>query len=375
MQTTTQTGYELYENSTFERPRYFPGQMITHEDLTLGMRYAQEQMRLHNRLLHGWGVVCGCEVRPCSTADEQGWHIRIGRGYVLDALGNMICIHRDIVLDIRGDEVAGCGLGPNGEAIDPWCSDVKIERRAGQTLYIAVRYYPYAARPVRAQPGGCGCDDSDCEYSREYDSFIVRPLSRLPGNYDEVMTPPGWDDMFDCDLMAERACPPYPSDPWVILADVTPDADGSLTISYAHRRIVVSLAELYLICQAPDEAQTPEEDRTILLDRAARAGLEEMIDAAEFNRLEAEYAAELHRAVDLPAVTLRSVGTGSALGRQLTERKLTIGALAEVEDLDTLIEAMAAEVSPQQAADIRRRLPEIHRRAQNVREISQAIRS
>jgi hypothetical protein len=45
-----------------ERPRYYARQLITSDDLTLEQDYFRNRMRLHNRMLHGWGVVCGAQV-------------------------------------------------------------------------------------------------------------------------------------------------------------------------------------------------------------------------------------------------------------------------------------------------------------------------
>ena len=49
------------------RPRFFAGQLLTEEDLNRLDHYIVEKNKLHNRYLHGWGVVCGLEVvcHPC----------------------------------------------------------------------------------------------------------------------------------------------------------------------------------------------------------------------------------------------------------------------------------------------------------------------
>ena len=46
-----------------ERTRYYAGQLVGPDDLTEDQRYFRERLRRHNRLLHGWGVVCGARVR------------------------------------------------------------------------------------------------------------------------------------------------------------------------------------------------------------------------------------------------------------------------------------------------------------------------
>jgi hypothetical protein len=46
----------------FDRLRYFYGQMLHARDLQMEQAYSREKLKLHNRCLHGWGVVCGLDV-------------------------------------------------------------------------------------------------------------------------------------------------------------------------------------------------------------------------------------------------------------------------------------------------------------------------
>src|SRR5918994_5495222 len=50
------------------RPRFFPGQLLTDQDLNRLQQYVIDKNRLHNRYLHGWGVACGLEV-VCDVCD------------------------------------------------------------------------------------------------------------------------------------------------------------------------------------------------------------------------------------------------------------------------------------------------------------------
>ena len=52
------------------RPRFFAGQLLSEEDLRALDHYIIEKNKLHNRYLHGWGVVCGLEV-VCHEC--KGW--------------------------------------------------------------------------------------------------------------------------------------------------------------------------------------------------------------------------------------------------------------------------------------------------------------
>jgi len=49
----------------FERVKYFYGQLLGVREFQSEQAYFFEKHRLHNRYLHGYGVVCGLEVIPC----------------------------------------------------------------------------------------------------------------------------------------------------------------------------------------------------------------------------------------------------------------------------------------------------------------------
>src|SRR5947209_10205738 len=50
--------------STLERVHFFPRQLLTADDMDAEQHYFRQKLRRHTRFLHGWGVVCGCEVKP-----------------------------------------------------------------------------------------------------------------------------------------------------------------------------------------------------------------------------------------------------------------------------------------------------------------------
>ncbi|HYW51113.1 MAG TPA: hypothetical protein VE861_10920 [Gemmatimonadaceae bacterium] len=66
--------------------RYVTGQLLTVEDLQVEQEYHRARARLHNRLLHGHGVVAGLEVRS-----SKG-RILVSPGVAIDALGNDIVL-------------------------------------------------------------------------------------------------------------------------------------------------------------------------------------------------------------------------------------------------------------------------------------------
>lgn len=78
------------------RPRFFAGQLLTEEDLNRLDHYIVEKNKLHNRYLHGWGVVCGLEVlcHPCEG------YVTVTSGYALSPCGDDIVVCADDPLDV-----------------------------------------------------------------------------------------------------------------------------------------------------------------------------------------------------------------------------------------------------------------------------------
>jgi hypothetical protein len=239
------------DHSVAERPRYFPRQLITPDDLNLEQEYFRAKLRWHNRMLHGWGVVCGARVCLVPKSKENGakyepWKVSIRPGYILGPYGDEIIIDCARTFDVRTRGLTGITGEPCVDVIDPWCSEV-IQTCDEGTLYVAVKYKEIAARPVRVQPVGCGCDDSACENSRLVDGYEISVLNYCP---DSHQTPPNIDDLTKGPI---PDCPPCPDEPWVVLAKVDLDADGNIIKidNCVCRRLVVSLAGAWWHCTEP----------------------------------------------------------------------------------------------------------------------------
>lgn len=256
------------EGIGLERTRFFPRQLITPDDLTQDQIYFREKMRRHNRLLHGWGVVCGARVRQGQGTCE----VVIEPGYILGPFGDEIVIDQEVTVDLCRESLDGNAVSPCGDLLDPWCSDVRVNRRAGQVLYLAVKYAECRSRPVRVPANGCGCNEQECEYSRIRDSFAIKVLTSLPSTYSDPMPQPSSDGIVRCGVTANGevvppSCPPCPTEPWVILADVMLNGEDGVDINcFAHRRYVASFANFYYLCQP---RQFRPMDRAVLADRVA----------------------------------------------------------------------------------------------------------
>jgi len=70
-----------------KRVNYFSGMLLTAEDLSTDQQYYREKQKMHNRCLHGYGVVCGLEVA-----------MRRGMIHVSPGLG-LACTGDEIIVD------------------------------------------------------------------------------------------------------------------------------------------------------------------------------------------------------------------------------------------------------------------------------------
>ena len=225
--TTTDTACEC-DSGILERPRYFPRQLITPDDLTLEQDYFRDKFRLHNRMLHGWGVVCGAIVSRVPSESEIGeddpWKVRVSAGYILGPYGHEIAISCEHEIDVRGDGVIGACGEPAELSSDPWCSEVTVKPSEDGTVCIAIKYKEVETRPVRVQPVGCGCDETQCEYSRLRDCYQIGILEDCPPDHQNPPAFP-WNEP----PSALIACPPCPTSPWVGLALITYSANDGIT--------------------------------------------------------------------------------------------------------------------------------------------------
>src|SRR5262245_27853759 len=114
-------------SGVLERPRYFPRQLLTPAELTLEQQYFRDELRRHNRLIRGWGVVCGAEVcvlpevraDPNQPARSQPWKVRVKPGYALGPYGDEILIDCERIVVLRTFGLTG-EAGDCGEPVDPW---------------------------------------------------------------------------------------------------------------------------------------------------------------------------------------------------------------------------------------------------------------
>lgn len=287
MKTDTMCADVACDRGAAERPRYYARQLITSDDLTLEQDYFRNRLRMHNRMLHGWGVVCGAQVcmvpkkngttngngngsssssstasssNTTTTAQFEPWKVYVKPGYILSPCGDEINIDCGRVIDLRASGTSGVTGEPCVDAVDPWCVEV-LNQSDSNVLFLAVRYQQFASRPVRVQPMGCGCDDTRCENSRWRDGYEIKVLDHCPQEHTD---PPVFNQLFE--NAPNPDCPTTPDDPWVGLARVELDDNGTITKieNCSCRRMVLSQASFWWNCQGPQKIQSVDDAQELV---------------------------------------------------------------------------------------------------------------
>jgi hypothetical protein len=76
-----------------KRVNYFAGKMLTPEDFQTEQQYFKDRMKLHNRFLHGYGIVSGLGV---TISDQSPEALMVSRGYAIDPYGNDVIVPKDM---------------------------------------------------------------------------------------------------------------------------------------------------------------------------------------------------------------------------------------------------------------------------------------
>lgn len=142
----------------FERNNYFYGKQFTVRDLTQEQRYVNGKRQLINRMILGWGVVCGLEV----TWDPRKRQFLVGEGMALDCCGHEIIVCEPQKVDF--------------EEYDEHCGYVRKNPKHEQKFVLCLEYNECKAEPVDLPAVGCD-DQGRTEFNRVRDSFKLKVRS------------------------------------------------------------------------------------------------------------------------------------------------------------------------------------------------------
>ena len=76
------------------RVNFFEGKFLTADDLSADQDYHRRMRYLHNRLLHGWGIVDGYHV------EDDGREVLVGPGFAIDSYGRELVLSGHVRVDL-----------------------------------------------------------------------------------------------------------------------------------------------------------------------------------------------------------------------------------------------------------------------------------
>ncbi|MDX1413876.1 MAG: hypothetical protein R3293_06775 [Candidatus Promineifilaceae bacterium] len=164
-----------------ERNRYFTGKFMTARDFQVDQDYMVTQMRYHNRLFHGWGVVCGLEVVAHPDFVDKiptdcAWRwIVVKAGVALDCCGRLLVLEHDTAFKLP---------------IQPQKPDGKIDKNGYwyRPFLLCLRYHEEYIEVVPALYTTDECDPQRREANRLRETSVITVCDPedMPGCWPET---------------------------------------------------------------------------------------------------------------------------------------------------------------------------------------------
>jgi hypothetical protein len=172
---------------SFARNRYHHGQLLTEQSFTLEQQYFREKMLLSHRLVTGYGVVCGLDVR----LGEDRCSVYVTPGVAVDKFGREIIVPADseaLPLPKRqSDEGGGDEPGQYDKREEGRPRDHDHDQDGDDDknfVQVTICFKECLTDPQPVVVSDCGCDDS-CTAS------VVRERYKItlkPGKAPDVPT-------------------------------------------------------------------------------------------------------------------------------------------------------------------------------------------
>ena len=148
----------MSKSDKLERVRYFTGQILGADDFNTEQNYFIQKHRLHNRYLHGWGVVNGLKI----TVDKSN-AVHVSPGVAIDCAGNELLL----------------------------CSEQKLAAPAkAGAFYVVIEYRETEVNPVPSASGTGGSTDPAINNSRIQEDCRVY-ITNIDPNVNHTGIGPG----------------------------------------------------------------------------------------------------------------------------------------------------------------------------------------
>jgi len=140
---------------TLVQPLFSRGLLLEDDDLTAGVTYTRDLVRLMFRSLFGCGVICGLEVTAAPDCHNSRIKVTVTKGLGLDCFGNPIEVRRDETL-----------------TYDPECKPF------AQKLWVLACY---REKPCRPKDASCAVDEeSEVVQTRAHGGYELTLVTARP---------------------------------------------------------------------------------------------------------------------------------------------------------------------------------------------------
>ena len=197
----------ICKSSYFERNNYYYDKLMTVRDFSDEQCYFNEKRWLINRTVHGWGVVCGLDVKTIEGVTDK---VIVTPGLAIDCCGREILVCEEQTVPL-----------------EPEVSECHITEQVEQPLAICLDYLDCKTEAIHLPP--IACDQKEkCEFNRIRDSFKIRVRHKSEVNLVDpygkycplTKNYPGSLHDYLCGELKE-GCPECPESPCLVLAEVT----------------------------------------------------------------------------------------------------------------------------------------------------------
>lgn len=97
---SAQNGHDYHAHVIVERNTWWDGKVMRARDFAADTEYLLDHHRLHNRLLHGWGIVYGLDVERHPRPEcAQSW-VLVTAGLALDCQGRELVLTGDVPFEL-----------------------------------------------------------------------------------------------------------------------------------------------------------------------------------------------------------------------------------------------------------------------------------
>jgi hypothetical protein len=160
----------IKDKDSFKRVNYPIGMLLTPAEFFQEQFYFLERDWLHNRLLHGYGTICGLNI---SVEDND--KISVSEGFALDMQGRMI----------RVDKEQCAYLNEWLKKYSEKFSQASPPAPVPDSLYIVLCYQECPSDKVLIRTSPCQPKEQSEDYSRVQESFELKLVTEPPDHFEE----------------------------------------------------------------------------------------------------------------------------------------------------------------------------------------------